>query len=103
MDNSNRLNLLTLVAMLERVVDEYKSRGIHEIDLGDRDGYWVSATEGMLDPYNMPDDALGLGSVEDDLGELQKLFADEDHMASAVDLERIGNLLRVASQVLVED
>jgi len=102
MSESKSINLMMISTLLEAVIDDYKSRGIHSVDISDKDEYWSISTDEMFDIYEQSDEASTLGSLQDDLKELSKLLNQEERVATAVDMERIGNLLRAVSQVLVE-
>ena len=49
MDAPESLNLAVLAALSQRIVDEYKERGIHEVTLTGKDLYQSVATEDMFD------------------------------------------------------
>lgn len=102
MDDFETLNLMVLLALAQRIVDEYKERGIHEVTLTGKDLYQSVATEDMFDLEADFGDALPIGSLDDDLNELSKLLNDPSRSPTAVDMERLGNVLRAVSQVLAE-
>jgi hypothetical protein len=96
----NAVNLSVIVGMVERVVDDYKARGIHDVNLDTRDAYVSVAPEVMFDVYADQTGPFPIGSLDDDLTELAKLMRDADRMPTAVDLERLGNVLRAISTVV---
>jgi hypothetical protein len=96
----NNVNLSVVVGLVERVIDDYKARGIHNVDLGGVDTYVAIAPEEMFDVYAEQVGPFPIGSLSDDLMELGKLMSDADRMPTAVDIERLGNLLRAISTVV---
>jgi hypothetical protein len=102
MQASDSLNLAALAAVSHRIVDDYRERGIQEVSLTGKDMYHSVATEDMFDLEADFGDALPIGSLDDDLNELSKLLNDPSRSPTAVDMERLGNVLRAVSQVLAE-
>lgn len=102
MDDFDSLDLSVLAALSQRIIDEYKERGIHEVTLTGKDLYQSVATEDMFDLEACFPGALPIGSLDDDLSELSKLLNDPARCPTAVDMERLGNALRAVSQVLAE-
>jgi len=99
--NSPTISFDALAQTFARIVALYAERGIVMIDTGDRDAYLAIATDEMFDVYTEPDQPLPIGSLDDDLTELTKILTDKDRAITALDLERLGNVLRAASEILV--
>jgi hypothetical protein len=89
-----------LATLLERIAAEYRQRNIASVDLSARDFYRVFGTAEMFDVYADAPSPIGIGSLYDDIAELAKLLEDPDRMPNAVDIERLGNLLRAVSEVI---
>ncbi|WP_350153224.1 hypothetical protein [Roseovarius sp.] len=102
MDAPESLNLAVLAALSQRVVDQYKERGIHEVTLTGKHLYQSVPTEDMFDLETDFAGAFPIGSLDDDLSELSNLLDDSTRCPTAVDMERLGNVLRAVSQVLAE-
>jgi len=102
MDDFDSLDLSVLAALSQRIIDEYKERGIHEVTLTGKDLYQSVATEDMFDLEACFPGALPIGTPDDDLSELSKLLNDPKRCPTAVDIERLGIALRAVSQVLAE-
>ena len=86
---------------LERCISQLlalaRSRGIEKIDTGKRDYYWSVPSPEWVDMTKQPQ--LTVGSLDDDLAELNKLRA-EPERASSVDLDRAAAMLRLISEEL---
>jgi hypothetical protein len=50
--------------------------------------------------YAQPQNPMPIGSIADDVKELSQLAADPEPFLMAVDIERLGNVLRAVSEVL---
>ena len=74
-----------------------RERGIDEVTLPEKDGYWVVTAPEWTNVYEDPQ--LAVGSFSDDAAELRKILADNER-ASSVDLERVASLLRRLSDQL---
>jgi hypothetical protein len=98
--NTREINLSVLMGMVEQVIDGYKARGIHSVDLGPADTYLMIATEEMFNIYNDPPKPFPIGSLTDDILGLQDLITTEDPLPTSVDLERLGNLFRAISEAV---
>jgi hypothetical protein len=72
--------------------------GFSSVDLHGLDTYWLVSD--WLNVSEQPQAVVG--SLADDMDELKKLVANPDR-ASALDLERLGTLLRLLSDQLVAD
>jgi hypothetical protein len=94
------VNLSVLLGMVEQVIDGYKARGIHTVDLGQADTYLMIATEDMFNVYADPPKPLPIGSLTDDITGLTELMKMEDPLPTSVDLERLGNLFRAVSEAV---
>jgi hypothetical protein len=97
---THEINLSVLMGMVEQVIDGYKARGIHSVDLGQWDTYLMIATEDMFDVYTDPPKPLPIGSLTDDILGLQDLMKEDDPLPTSVDLERLGNLFRAISEAV---
>lgn len=82
---------------ISRLLRVARSRGITKIDTGARDYYWNVPSPEWVDMTKQPE--LTVGSLDDDLSELEKLLADPDR-ASSVDLDRAAAILRLLSDGL---
>jgi len=102
MDDFESLNIAVPAALSQRIVDEYKERGIHEVTLTGKDLYQSMPAEDMFGFDVGFRRMLPIGSLADDLRELSTLLNDLKRCPSAVDMERPGNVLRAGSQVLAE-
>ena len=72
-----------------------RSRGVAGIDTSGRDYYWCVLSGDWLE---FEDEAkISVGSLEDDLLELQKLTT-EDAFPTAVDLERFAAVFRLLAE-----
>lgn len=100
--SDNTIKISVLAALLDRIADHYAERGMLELDTGPHDAYRAVATDEMFDVYTESDGPLPIGSLDDDLTELEKLLTDRDRAVTALDLERLGNVLRAASEILVD-
>jgi hypothetical protein len=90
----------TLITILQRIAAGYAERGVVQVDISDKDFYLTIGTAEMFDVYSKPSEPLGVGSLVDDLKELTKLVNESDAFPTAVDVERLGNVLRAMSEVL---
>jgi hypothetical protein len=98
---SNRnIKLSLLTQWMQAIEAGYAQRGIHEIDLSGLDFYLQVGTDEMFDLYSEPSEPTPIGSLIDDLMELAKLAEGPEPFPTAVDVERLGNVLRAASEVL---
>ena len=97
---TERINLLTLAVLLQRMVEDYKQRGLHDVDLAEHDAYLALPTDEMFAVYEEPGQPLPVGSLEDDLEGLVELMRSDARPATAVDFERMGNLLRAVSHAM---
>jgi hypothetical protein len=97
-DQSIKLSVLT--TLLQKIEAAYAQRGILEIDLSGQDFYMVVSTDKMFDVYAQPIETMPIGSLSDDLRELAKLAQSSDPFPTAVDIERLGNVLRAVAEVL---
>lgn len=80
-----------------RLLAHLRSGGITTVDTGPYDYYWTVISPEWLDMEGSPE--LAVGSLVDDLAELQKLQL-EPGRASAVDLDRVAAILRLLSDQL---
>ena len=92
--------MAALVTVLARIAADYHQRGVETIDLSVHDFYRAFATDEMFDVYAQAPSPIGIGSLHDDITELSKLLADADRIPTALDLERLGNVLRAVSELL---
>ena len=92
--------LMALVSVLQRIAAEYHQRGIKTVDLSERELYRAFATDEMFDVYVPAPSPIGIGSLHDDIAELSKLLADPDRRPTALELERLGNVLRAVSALV---
>ena len=88
-----------ILAMLTRIASEYCKRGVDRMT-PDGDFYVSLSTGEMFDVYSEPSRPLAIGSIDDDWRELKRLIADPEHLATAVDVERLGNVLRALSETI---
>ncbi len=69
------------------------------IDLGEHDLYLSIAPEAMFDLYGIETHAPTVGSLWDDLAQLQQLRDDPQRTVTPVDIERLGNVLRAVARI----
>jgi hypothetical protein len=74
-----------------------RARGIQEVGLRGEDSYWTVPSPEWLEMKQQP--ALAVGSLADDLAELEKLVAHPER-ASSIDLDRAAAALRLLSDRL---
>ena len=89
-----------LATLLERIVTGYQQRGVANVDLSKNDLYRVFETGEMFDVYAGAPTVVSIGSLHDDMTELSKLLADQDRIPTAVDIERLGNVLRAVAEIV---
>jgi hypothetical protein len=94
------IKLKTLVTMLQQIESGFAERGIEEVNLVDKDFYLVLSTAEIFDVYGAPSVPLPVGSLIDDWNALTRLAHSTDPFPTAVDVERLGNVLRAVSEVL---
>lgn len=100
MSQLESLNLLFLANALNRVIEDHKRRGEHDIDLNALDYYHALPADQAINVYEEPAMPLPIGSTHDDISELQKLISDPDRLAIPHDLERLANLMRAVAAAL---
>jgi hypothetical protein len=88
----NTAQLRTVFEMLMRHVENVHK--INDIPLGDNDCYWSISTDDWFDLEADPE--VIVGSLVDDLAELEKLPGDSLRV-SANDLDRLASVLRLLS------
>jgi hypothetical protein len=96
----DRVMLAALAAVLHRIVADYRQRGIDSVELSERDLYRAFGTGEMFDIYASLPSPVGIGSLHDDMSELSKLLADPERLPTALDIERLGNVLRAVSEII---
>ena len=89
-----------LAALAQRIIDDHKTNPPREIGFGDRDLYLAIGSNDLFDIYAIDTHTPVVGSLQDDLAELRKLLDDPQRIATPVDMERLGNMLRAVSQVV---
>ncbi len=94
------LPLATLALILQRIAAGYGERGVDRVDLSQRDLYRVFGTDEMFDIHAAAPSPIGIGSLHDDIAELSKLLSNRDRLPTAVDIERLGNVLRAVSEMI---
>lgn len=94
------ITLQTLELMLKTIIKSYAQRGVDHVDVTGKDFYLSMGTPEMFDVYQTPCEPLPVGSLADDMAELKKLLIDPDRIATAVDIERLGNVLRAVSELI---
>lgn len=94
------IKLSALTHLMQQIEAGYAARGIREIDLSAFDFYLQVGTDEMFDVYSQPSEPMPVGSLFDDLMELARLAESPEPFPTAVDVERLGNVLRAASEVL---
>ena len=98
-DTENTVPLLLLLAIMDKIVAEYSSRGLAAVDLGNRQFYHAVAADEMFDMSTAPKNLI-VGDLRDDITELKKLIGDD--MPSAVDIERLGRVLCAISESVLD-
>jgi hypothetical protein len=93
------MTVAELRSCIEVLLLHAQARGINEVGCPDDDHYWTVTSTDWRRIYEDPKPAVG--SFVDDKAELRKLLNDPSR-ASAVDLERAANLLRLLSDRIVE-
>jgi hypothetical protein len=96
----DHVSLAALAAVLHRIVADYRQRGIDSVDLSAHDFYRAFGTKEMFDVYADAPSPIGIGSLYDDISELSKLLANPEGLSTAVDIERLGNVLRAVSEII---
>ena len=96
----HHLTLDVLATVLGRIAAGYRERGSGTIDLSARDFYRAFGTDEMFDVYAEVQIPIGIGSLHDDIAELSKALTDPEFFPTAVDIERLGNVLRAVSEVI---
>jgi hypothetical protein len=94
------LKLSTLTQWMQEIESGYAQRGIHDVDLSGCDFYHCVSTDVMFEVYAQPEGLMPIGSIVDDVKELAKLTEDSEPFSTALDIERLGNVLRAVSEVL---
>jgi hypothetical protein len=94
------IKLSMLTQLLQQIQAGYAQRGIHDVDLSGCDFYQTVGTDTMFDVYTQPSGPMPIGSLHDDLKELAKLAQSTEPFPTALDVERLGNVLRAVSEVL---
>ena len=94
------ISLEDLELIFRKITASYAERGVDHIDLTGKDFYLAIDTRAMFDVYETPREPLPVGSLIDDLAGLGKFIDEPDHMATVVDIERLGNVLRAVSEAL---
>ena len=80
---------------LEILLDRAEQvHGVSDLNLQEADYYWAVPSDDWLEMNETPEPVVG--SLVDDFRELQSVLRSPDR-ASALDLERLGNLLRLLS------
>jgi hypothetical protein len=97
---SEPISFQTLITILQQIATGYENRGVVQADLSDKDFYLSIGTTEMFNVYALPSAPLPIGSLADDWKELTKLVNSADPFPTAVDVERLGNVLRAMSEVL---
>jgi hypothetical protein len=65
----------------------------------DDDYYWSVDSSQAFDMSSSPE--IMVGSLDDDLNELEKLLLDSERVVTPVDFDRLGNILRYLSKAFV--
>jgi hypothetical protein len=94
------IKLSTLTRLVQQIEAGYAQRGVQEVDLSGYDFYMSIGTDVMFDVYAKPAVPMPIGSLADDLIELTKLAESADPFPTALDVERLGNVLRAVSEEL---
>ncbi len=93
------VSLMLLLAIADRIVTEYTSRGLGTVDLGARQYYHAVASDEIFDMTTSPKDLI-VGDLYDDIKELKRLVGDD--MPTAVDIERLARVLTAISESVLE-
>lgn len=94
------MKLEDLKRCLEILLDHVEQvHGVAELDLQKADYYWSVSSDDWLEMNESPEPVVG--SLVDDVRELQSVLDSPDR-ASALDLERLGNLLRLLSNQIAD-
>lgn len=99
-DSPQTLNLLYLLDVMTRVIEDHKKRDEHGVDITEADLYFALPASEALNIYTPPEPPIPVGSLMADLDNMSALMNDEDRMAIPADLETIANVLRVAAGLL---
>lgn len=91
------MTLIELEACFQLLLEMLRSRGVESVETGQHDLYWSILSEDWLNFQNEPEPAVG--SLDDDLRELKRVASGES-IASLVDLERIGAVLKLLADDL---
>lgn len=97
---TNTIPLQALELVLQKIITNYAQRGITSVDVTAKDFYLAISTREMFDMHRTPSEPHSVGSLADDLAELEKLLIEPDRMATVVDIERLGNVLRAVSEFI---
>jgi hypothetical protein len=90
---------LELINVLARIAASYGERGIDGLT-PQGDFYLQIPTNEMFDVHIEPSKPWPIGSLADDWRELRRLIDQPEPFATAVDVERLGNLLRAISEAI---
>jgi hypothetical protein len=93
------INWSELADILGRIAASYSERGIDHLT-APGDFYLQIATNEMFDVYAEPSKPWPIGSLVDDWRELRRLIDQPEPFATAVDVERLGNVLRALSEAI---
>jgi hypothetical protein len=96
----SNVSLADLAAILGQIAVDYQKRGIDGMNLSGHDFYRVFLTNEMFEVYADAPKTNAIGSLQDDITALSKLLDDPDGIATSVDIERIGNILRAISDTI---
>lgn len=91
------MTLEALEQCISQLLALARSRGIEEVDTRERDYYWNVPSPEWVDMTKQPQ--LTVGSLDDDLVELNKLRTQPER-ASSVDFDRVAAMLRLLSDKL---
>lgn len=93
-----RFRLQQLVLALRRLVEGYQQLGIHVLAIEDMDRYWFVRSPEWTELHQEP--KLSVGSLLEDWSGLQRVL--QGGTPTAVDFERLGTVLRVVSERILE-
>ncbi|WNG19705.1 hypothetical protein [Cystobacter fuscus] len=93
-----RILMQELILALTRLVERYQQLGIDVLTIDDMDRYWVVRSPEWTEFHQDP--KLSVGSLLEDWAGLQRVL--EGGSPTAVDFERLGAVLRVVSDRILE-
>ncbi|MBT0955912.1 hypothetical protein IV417_00815 [Alphaproteobacteria bacterium KMM 3653] len=96
-DAPKTLDLTFLLNVMTRVVDDHAKSGVGSVDITDADLYFALPAREALNIYAPPEPPLPVASLMADIAALTELMNDPGRSATPVELETLGNLIRMVA------